>query len=130
MANRAKRLERELTLLEVENQFRGRFKKEKVRRKQGLRPVLILLLDATSENDFESSIYSGKTVVHIFLLMKKLELINEESVRDFRQLLQYPKSVFRYLIPYLRILETLFELEVCRSLDTEHPKIERRISNI
>jgi len=120
MANRAKRLEKELALKKVENQFRGRFKKEKVKRKEGLKPSLILLANATSEGDFEKQTLKKKCT-HIFLLMKKLEFKNKKSYQNFRQLLQYPKPVFNNLTFYKRILETLFELKICKSFQTWTP---------
>lgn len=117
MANRAKRLKKELALLEVENQFRGRFKKEKVKRKEGLKPTLLLLVNATSEDDFQNCAFK-KLCIAIFLLMKKLEWKDKNAHQTFVQILQYPRPLFNGYTVYLRILEILFELETCRSFDT------------
>ena len=120
MANRAKRLERELTLVKVENQFRGRFKKEKVKRKEGLKPTLTLLASATSTIDFLGKDCS-EFYKNIFLKMEKLKLINKTAHQNFIQILQYPKPLFRCITSYNRILETFFELEINKPFRTWAP---------
>ncbi len=127
MANRVKRLEKELTLVKVENQFRGRFKKEKVKRKEGLRPALLLLVNARSKEAFGSHPLE-KDLVSIFLALEKLRFRDVNLHQNFLQILAYPKPFFNKLIFYERLLEDFFELEICRNFATwQRPKSKDQV---
>ena len=120
MANRAKRLEKELILLKVENQFKGWLKKEKVKRKEGLRPGLILLANATSNADFVNT-PSKRALENMFYIMEKLKIKDEGAYQIFLQVLRYARPLFKHITVYKNFLAVLFELEVFKSFKTWIP---------
>ena len=97
MANRTKRLESELALLEIEDQFKKSFKKEKVKRKRSLRPHLIFLADAETITNYRNCPHR-KMSKRIFSLMKKLQAKDESKYFIFQKILRYPKQLFLSLI--------------------------------
>ncbi len=122
MANRAKRLEKELKLIEEERQFRGRFKIEKVQRKQSVEPLLLLLVNAKNKEAFKNHSLKNR-LTNIFADMNKLKFGHENLYQNFRQILICPKPVFSHLLAYERLLEVFFKIEVYRSFATwQRPK--------
>ena len=117
MANKKKRIERELTLVRDRELLKTRFKTEKQKRKDGVKSFLEIFLKAESPNDF---IGEERKNLFLFLFRKTryLKNKNKENYQVFYKILTSSKPVFSYAYFYEKIAVSLTVQSPCRSFES------------
>ncbi len=118
MANRKKRIARELALVEKEQAVKAHFNRKKKQRKTNLRPSIDLLLGVQTYNDIVSKHSESKELKYILRQKNSLRNNHPEKYCILEKVLQHPKLLFTQLSCYEQLLYFFFELEICRNLET------------
>ncbi len=117
MANKKKRIERELTLVRDREVLKTRFKTEKQKRKNGLKSFLEIFLKAENPNDFKSE---ERKDLFLFLFRKARYLKNrkKDCYQVFLKILTTRKPVFSYAYFYEKMAVSLSYQSPCRSFES------------
>ncbi|MFT6320768.1 MAG: hypothetical protein ACJAT4_001696 [Granulosicoccus sp.] len=117
MANKKKRIERELTLVRDRELLKTRFKNEKQKRKNGLKSFLRIFLKAKNPNDFKEEERKNQ-LLFLFRKVRYLKNRNRESYRTFLKIITSPKPVFSYVYFYDKMANSLSVQSTCRSFES------------
>jgi hypothetical protein len=119
MANKKKRIERELTLVRDRELLKNRFKTEKQQRKDGQKIFLETFLKAQKPNDFNNK---NRKSQYLFLFRKVrcLKNRNFKRYKEYLKILKTPKPVFSRPYYYEKMATSFINQAPCRSFESWH----------
>ncbi|MFK7774536.1 MAG: PcfJ domain-containing protein, partial [Saprospiraceae bacterium] len=117
MANKKRRIERELTLVRDRELLKQQLKKEKQQRKDGLKSFLEIYLKAKKPNDFKNETRKNQ-FLFLFRRARYLKNKNKEAFQIFSKILSFPKPIFSQVYFYEKMASSLVIQSPCRSLES------------
>lgn len=117
MANKKKRLERELTLVREREVFKHRFKREKEKRKDGQKTFLETILKTKNPKYFKG-MRRKKEYISLFRKIRTLNNSSLEKYRFYLELLKTPKPLFSETHYYHMMADAFIRQAPCRSFET------------
>lgn len=117
MANRKKRIERELILVQNRERIKKCFKKEKQKRKVGQKAFLETFLNAKNQHAFKG-IPRKKEYLFLYQTAKVLKNRDRQGYREFLKILRLPKPIFSNIHLYEKLAESLIYQSPCRSFES------------
>ncbi|MFK8008250.1 MAG: PcfJ domain-containing protein [Saprospiraceae bacterium] len=117
MANKKKRIERELTLVRDRELLKSQLKKEKQQRKDGLKSFLEIYLKAKKPNDFRNEARKNQ-LLFLFRKARYLKSRNKKGYQTFLKMLSFPKPIFSQVYFYEKMASSFVIQTPCRSLES------------
>lgn len=117
MANKKKRIERELTLVRDRELLKNRFKTEKQKRKDGQKTFLETFLKSKKPNDFVGIPRKGE-YLFLFRRVRYLKNSNLRKYQEYLKILKYPKPIFSKVYFYEKMATAFINQAPCRSFES------------
>ena len=117
MANKKKRIERELTLVRERQLLKNHLKTEKQKRKDGVKSFLEFFLKAKKPNDFKNQARKNQ-FLFLYRKVRYLKSRNREGYRTFLKILVFPKPIFSQIYFYEKIASSIVLQSSCRSFES------------
>lgn len=117
MANKKKRIERELTLIRDRELLKERFKSEKQKRKDGQKIFLERFLKAEKPNDF-NGVPRKKEYLFLFRRVRCLKNKNLKRYQEYLKILETPKPIFLQVHFYEKMATSMIKQAPCRTFES------------
>ncbi len=117
MANKKKRIERELTLVRDRELLKNRFKTEKQKRKDGQKTFLETFLKSEKPNDFNDIPRKGE-YLFLFRRVRYLKNSSLKKYQTYLKILKHPRPIFSKIYFYEKMATAFINQAPCRSFES------------